>query len=75
MIQDIVSLLSYAVSNAIGMAGFLFDKTGTWSLVFAGISVVLISRFILGPILGFTATGASDMARSVRSKSKNKAGD
>ena len=75
MIQDIVSLLSFAVSNGIGMAGFMFDKTGMWPLVFAGISVVLITRFILGPILGFTGSGASDVvshARSDFSKARNK---
>ncbi len=66
MITDIVNLLRIAASWAMSMTIYLFNRTGTWSLVFAGISIVLISRFLLGPILGFTASGASDMVKSRR---------
>lgn len=69
MINDIINLLRSATTSAMSMANFLFDRTRTWSLVFAAISIVLISRFLLGPLLGFTASGASDMVKS-RKKSK-----
>lgn len=62
MIQQIISFLSRATSNAANMAAYMFDQTGTWGIVFAGISIVLISRFILGPILGFSYVGVSDTA-------------
>lgn len=66
MIAEIVDFLRTATSSVMSMTIFLFSRTRTWSLVFAGISIVLISRFILGPVLGFTASGASDMVKSRR---------
>lgn len=62
MITDIVNLLRTATSKAMSMTVWMFDKTGTWGLVFAGISIVLITRFILGPVLGFSYVGSSDCA-------------
>lgn len=61
MIDQIVSLLRSVNAAVVSFAATLFNATGTWSLVFAGFSVVMISRFILGPILGFTGSGASDV--------------
>lgn len=75
MIDQIVGFISQAAAAAVNLAINMFDSMGMWGIVFAGISVILICKFLLGPLLGFTASGASDMARSVRSKSKNKAGD
>lgn len=66
MLQDIVGFLASCVYMASTFAELLFERTGTWPLVFAAISIVLISRFLLGPVLGFTASGASDMVKSRR---------
>lgn len=63
MISDIVNLLRTATTQVTNMTVWIYNKTGTWPLVFAGISMLLISRFILGPILGFTVSGASDMVK------------
>lgn len=69
MIDQIVDFLTSAVTAGVNLSGQLFNATGTWSLVFAGFSIILISRFILGPILGFTVSGASDVVRSKKSSS------
>lgn len=61
MITEIINFLRTATSSVMSMTIYLFNRTGTWSLVFAGISIVLISRFILGPLLGFSGSGASDV--------------
>ena len=72
MINSIVNFMSNVTTSAVNFAMNLFDQTGTWSLVFAGISVILICRFLLGPILGFTVTGASDMVSSKISQKSSK---
>lgn len=66
MVEQIVAFLTEAVSRAATLSAFVYNKTGTWPLVFAGISIVLITRFLLGPILGITMSGASDMVRKAR---------
>lgn len=64
MIDDIVYILTNCANVAIVIADRIFTATGMWSLVFAGFSVVMICRFILGPILGFSYVGASDTSSS-----------
>lgn len=66
MIDQIVSLLRRINEAVISYVGTIFNATGTWPLVFAAFSIIMISRFILGPILGFTASGASDVVKSRR---------
>lgn len=69
MIDQIVDFLTSAVSAGVNLSGQLFNATGTWPLVFAGFSIIMISRFILGPILGFTFSGSSDLASSKKKSS------
>lgn len=65
-----MQFLANCVQAGVNIATTIYNSTDTWQLVFAGISIILISRFILGPIMGFTVTGASDLA-SKRSKKRN----
>lgn len=63
MVETIIQLLANISQAGINLAIKVYDATDTWQLVFAGISILLICRFILGPILGFTMSGASDIVR------------
>ena len=69
MIEFVVNFLKLISQFSVEFVAFILDATDTWPLLFGAISIVLITRYILGPILGFTFSGASDMVKSRRSKS------
>ncbi len=71
MVTDIVNFLSSAVSSAMSMTNFIFHRLQMWPLVFSAISIVLITKFILAPILGFVASGASDTVKSAGAYARN----
>ena len=73
MVEQIVAFISQAAAAAVNVAITMFDRMGMWSIVFAGISVLLICRFILGPVLGVSfSTGASDMSSKPKPKGRGK---
>lgn len=69
IIQEAVDFVMLAVMFAMDIFHDAIFAVDGWGLIFAGISMILISRFLLGPIVGFTGSGASDIVRrSKRSK-------
>lgn len=53
MIQNVVQLIADGVSAASNFMIETFNATGTFSLVIASITVVIIMRYVVGPITGF----------------------
>lgn len=71
MVDQIVAFISQAAAAAVNLAISMFDSMGMWGIVFAGISTILICRFILGPILGVSfSAGASDTASKPKGRGK-----
>lgn len=63
MVNEIVALLATASAQAMSLASYMFFKTGTWGLVFSGISMLMITRYLLSPLIGYGHSGASDKVK------------
>lgn len=69
MWNSVFSGVSSAVVSAWQWFDTLFDSiAGSWPFVEVTIVIFLISRFVLGPLIGFNGAGKSD---SVKAKKKS----
>lgn len=68
-----VELCSHAVISAFGWFQQILDAApGAWNAIFTMFAIFVVSRFLLGPVLGASFSGQSDRATIKAMKHQNK---
>lgn len=64
MWQTVLDLIYNAVLSAFGWFQQILDAApGAWSSIFTLFVILVLSRFLLGPLLGVAFSGQSDQAK------------
>lgn len=73
MWNSVVNIVVTSVGAAFNWYGQIMDAVpGAWDTIFTIIVILILSRFLLGPILGAAFSGSSDQAQIRRMKHQNK---
>lgn len=76
MWDSAVSVVVRGVTACFEWMGQLFDAVpGSWGSVFTVIVILMLSRFLLGPILGASFSGSSDKVKVARYRKEAKLRD
>lgn len=72
MWNSVVNLLVSAITSCFSWFDSLMQAIpGAWNTVFTLIVIFILSRFLLGPILGVAFSGSSDKARIKQMRHEN----
>ena len=71
MWNNVLNILIAAISSCFSWLDRMFNAiSGSWDTIFTLITIIVISRFLLKPVIGFVFNTGSDKAsKSNRSKS------
>lgn len=73
MWNSVVNIVVTSVTAAFNWFGQIMDAIpGAWDTIFTIIVILILSRFLLGPILGAAFSGSSDQAQIRKMKHQNK---
>lgn len=76
MWNSVVDLIVTSVGACFDWFGSVFSAIpGAWNTVFTIIVIFILSRFLLGPVLGAAFTGRSDQAKIARYKKEKRLRD
>lgn len=68
MWNSVLNVLIMAISSCFSWLDRLFSSiSGAWDTVFTLITIIVISRFLLKPVIGFVFNAGSDKASKSRS--------
>lgn len=72
MWNDVVSLVTSAVTSAFSWFQQILDAVpGAWDTIFTVFVILVISRFLLGPVLGVSFIGpGSDTAKGLKNRAE-----